>query len=76
MLLYAGTTVSANGTLMADDLLLQIGNGNNVLSGSATIDDGWALKINTDYIIKLTNQAGSTTSYNAKFAWHEASYTV
>lgn len=76
MLLYAGTTVSANGTMIADDQLLQIGTGNNVLSGTATIDDGWILKVNTDYIIKLTNQASSTTSYNAKFAWHEPSYIV
>lgn len=76
MSLYAGTTVSANGTLLADDLLLLVGQGSNVLSGTATIDDGWVLKANTDYIIKMTNQAASTTSYNAKFAWHEATYIV
>jgi hypothetical protein len=76
MALYSGTTVSADGTLIANDKLLSIGNGNNVISGSAGIDDSWVLKINTDYIIKLTNQAASTTSFNAKFVWHEPSYMV
>jgi hypothetical protein len=74
--LYSGATVSANGTLMSSDKLLSIGTGAKVLSGSAGIDDGWVLKSNTDYIIKLTNQESSTTSFNAKFVWHEPSYMV
>ena len=76
MLIYAGGTVSANGLLIADDLLLGIGQGSNVVSGSAGLDDGFVLKANTTYMIKMTNQAASTTSYNAKFAWHEATYVV
>lgn len=76
MLLYSGTTVSANGTLISDDLMLLAGQGVNILSGTATIDDGWVLKANTDYIIKLTNQAASETNYNANFAWHEPTYIV
>ena len=76
MLIYAGGTVSANGTLITDDLLLGIGQGSNVVSGSAGLDDGFVLKPNTTYMIKMTNQAASTTSYNAKFAWHEATYLV
>ena len=76
MSLYTGATVSANGTLLANDKLLHVGSGTKILSGTATIDDGWILKVNTDYIIKLTNQAASATSYNAKFAWHEPSYIL
>lgn len=76
MLLYAGTTVSANGTLVEDDYLFSTGTGKNILSGTSTIGEGWILKVSTDYIIKLTNQATSTTSYNAKFLWHEPSYIV
>lgn len=81
MSLYAGATVSANGTLIADDQLLTSGGaggggGSSALGGTAIVDDGWILKTSTDYIIKLTNQAGTTTSYNAKFAWHEPSYIL
>ena len=72
MLVYSGGTVSANGSLIMDDLLLNIGQGANVVSGTATIDDGFVLKANTTYMIKLTNLASSTTSYNAKFLWHES----
>lgn len=72
MLIYSGGTVSANGTLIMDDLLLNIGQGSNIVSGNASIDDGFVLKANTTYMIKLTNQASSTTSYNAKFVWHES----
>lgn len=76
MLVYSNATVSANGTLIDDDQLLLVGQGANVLSGTGTIEDGWVLKANTDYIIKLTNQAASTTNFNAKFSWHEATYLV
>lgn len=76
MLIYAGGTVSANGLLITDDLLLGIGQGSNVVNGTAGLDDGFVLKANTTYMIKMTNQAASTTSYNAKFSWHEATYTV
>ena len=61
---------------MADDLMLLIGQGSNVLSGTASVSDGWVLKASTTYMIKLTNSAASTTSYNAKFSWHEATYNV
>jgi hypothetical protein len=76
MSLYTGAAVFANGTLIADDLLLIAGQGSNVLSGSSSIDNGWVLKANTDYIIKLTNQAGITTSYNTNLTWNEATYIV
>ena len=76
MLIYAGGTVSANGFLLHDDLLLAIGQGANVVGGTAGLDDGFVFKANTTYMIKMTNNAASTTSYNAKFAWHEAIYVV
>ena len=76
MLVYAGGTVSANGTLISDDYIINIGQGNNIVGGTAGLDDGFVLKPSTTYMIKLTNQAGTTTTYNAKFAWHEATYTV
>jgi len=76
MLVYSGGTVSANGALIDDDQLLLVGQGANVLNGTGTIEDGWVLKANTTYMIKLTNQASSTTSFNTKFAWHEAEYIV
>lgn len=76
MAIYANPTVSANGTLLDDDLLLLVGQGSNVLSGTASVEDGWVLKENTDYLIKITNNAASATTYNAKFAWHEATYSV
>jgi hypothetical protein len=62
--------------LIADDYLFSTGSGKNILSGTSTIGDGWILKVSTDYIIKLTNQADSTTSYNANFAWHEPLYML
>lgn len=76
MLIYAGGTVSANGLLIVDDLLLGIGQGANVVNGTAGLDDGFVLKANTTYMIKMTNQAATTTNYNAKFGWHEANYIV
>lgn len=76
MLIYAGGTVSANGTLIHDDLLIAIGQGADVSGGTAGLDDGFVLKANTTYMIKMINNASSTTTYNAKFAWHEATYTV
>lgn len=76
MLVYSGGTVSATGLLLADDQLLLVGLGANVLSGTSSVSDGWVLKANTTYLIRLTNQAGTTTSYNARFSWHEANYTV
>lgn len=76
MLVYTGGTVSANGLLIADDLLLSAGQEVNVVGGSAGLDDGFVLKANTTYMIKMTNQATSVTSYNSKFSWHEADYIV
>ncbi|HET8689348.1 MAG TPA: hypothetical protein VFM18_22285 [Methanosarcina sp.] len=73
---YSNPTITANGTLLEDELFPQIGNGANVLSGNVGLDEGWVLSSNTSYLIKLTNQAATTTTYNVKFAWHEAPYIV
>lgn len=73
---YANPTVSNNGLLLEDELFPQIGQGVNVLSGKVGLDEGWILSANTAYMIKLTNQAASATTFNVKFAWHEATYTV
>lgn len=77
MEIYSTPTYSAVGTILDDDLIVEIsGSGGNKNSGAGSIDDGWVLKANTDYLIVLTNLSGGATNWSGKFSWHEATYNV
>lgn len=73
---YANPTVSATGILLEDENFPIIGQGANVESGSVGLDEGWILMANSKYMIRITNNAATSTKYNVKFAWHEADYLV
>lgn len=69
---YSGATITG-GTLVFSSLPpLVSGQGNSKIESSTAIEDGWVLKRNTDYAIRLTNQSGIATAWNASFGWHES----
>lgn len=72
MLVYSGSTVTSDGTLILVSKPPLTGGGAHIESAIDTIGEGWVLKENTDYMIRLTNQAASTTSYSVEFNWHES----
>ena len=76
MTIYSTPTFSATGLLLDDDLIPQISQGAQNSSGLGTVDDGWVLKANTDYLIRMTNLSGGAMNWSAKFTWHEATYIV
>lgn len=76
MAIYQTPTYSASGILLDDDLIVETSQGNNQNSGGGSVDDGWVLKANTDYLIVMTNLSGATINWSAKFTWHEATYNV
>lgn len=66
---YEAPTVTVDGTLKGSNLIVP----STTLAGAQQggEEGEWVLKPNTDYIIKLTNQAASTTTYNASFFYYE-----
>ena len=76
MTIYSTPIFSATGLILDDDLIPQISQGAQNSSGQGTVDDGWVLKANTDYLIRLTNLSGGAVNWSAKFTWHEANYNV
>ena len=76
MAIYSTPTYSAAGILLDDDLIVEISQGANNNSGSGSVDDGWVLKANTDYLIVMTNLSGVALNWSAKFTWHEATYNI
>lgn len=74
--LYAGTTLTSNGTLLDTSSMVATSQGNNKVGGIATVDNSWVLKKNTDYAIIITNSSGATINYSINFIWHEANYEV
>lgn len=76
MSIYSGATVTG-GTLVFSSLPpLVSGQGNSKIESSAAIEEGWVLKRNTDYAIRLTNQSGIATAWNASFGWHESNIVL
>ena len=73
---YLNPTVSAVGTILDSQLIVNVSNGSNKVAGTASVEGGWVLKANTDYYILMTNSSGSSINYNMQFAWHEANYNV
>ena len=72
MLLYAGGTVSANGTIKLTKHIHPLGTGSNAIAiTSVTISSGFILKKNTTYMFKVTNTSGSTSPYELSLAWAE-----
>lgn len=74
MNVYSGTTVSANGTKLFERSILQSGGGAHEQGGDSADAGEWDLKLNTDYIIKITNQAASSTAWSASFFWYELDF--
>lgn len=71
MLVYTNPTVTSAGTLLTTSSILQVGGGAHESGGTAGINGEWVLNTNTDYLIKLTNNASSTTSFSAAFFYYE-----
>ena len=76
MQIYMTPTIMANGLLLDDDLSVQVSQGAAKNSGTSSVDDGWVLKANTDYLIVMTNLSGTTINWSAKFTWHEPDYLL
>lgn len=76
MTVYSAPTYSNAGLILDDDLIVETSLGAHENSGVGSVDDGWVLKANTDYLIVMTNISGVALNWSAKFTWHEASYNV
>ena len=74
--MYSTPIYSPVGTILDDDLIVEVSQGSNQNSGAAAVDDGWVLKPNTDYLLVLTNISGGAVNWRSKFTWHEALYNV
>lgn len=70
-LIYGGTTVSANGTLLFTRKIFGTSQGSHYEGGDVGVGSEWVLKPNTKYIIKITNSSGTTISYTAGFYFYE-----
>lgn len=76
MLIYDGATITGGSVVYSTKPpVISIG-GNKVSSANASIADGWVLKQNTDYAIRITNQSGAAIDYSASFGWHESSIVL
>jgi hypothetical protein len=65
---YAGATVSADGTLLKTSKIL----GTQKTVSGQSLPGEWLLKKNTDYVFKITNQSNQTAAIAAGFNWLEA----
>lgn len=73
MLVYAGPTTSANGTLKSKRFLPLTGGGANVSPRNGGIAKGKVLKRNTTYLFLIENlDTNTAVSYGAEFSWHES----
>lgn len=73
MIIYSGATITGGAVIFDSKPPLVSGQGNSVNSAKSSIEDGWILKQNTDYSIRITNQSGASVIYNTSFGWHESS---
>lgn len=76
MLIYAGATITGGTVIFDSKPPLVPGHGHSVNSAKSSIEEGWVLKQNTDYAIRVTNQSGASITYNTSFGWHESSITL
>lgn len=74
--LYAGTTLTSNGTLLDSSSMVSVSQGNNKVSGIASVENSWVLKQDTDYAIIISNLSNAVINYSANFFWHEANYEL
>lgn len=73
MVIYLGATITG-GDLIFDSLPpIVAGQGNNIQSAQSGIVEGWVLKQNTDYAIRLSNTTAQPATFDANFGWHESS---
>jgi hypothetical protein len=63
-------TVSAVGTLKDEDLFFG-GTGGNARGGAIRADTEIIWKINSDYLIRLTNRSGQAQRFMIKLQWYE-----
>ena len=68
MAVFAGATVSADGTLLMTDQILGV---QKDVTSEQLIGE-WLLKKNTDYVFKITNGSNQTANVVAGFNWLEA----
>lgn len=68
VLLYSGTTVSANGTIMDATILP---GGKSVGGAAEAIEDELVLKPGLQYLIKVTNKSGATQDYSLCVVYYE-----
>ncbi len=73
MLVYSGSAVTGGTLIDTAKPPIVTSNGQRVEGATTGIGEGWILKQNTDYAIRLTNNTGAAVDFNASFAWHESS---
>lgn len=68
MLVYASPTVSVEGTKLQKTVLADT---NKKIGGSADTGAQWKFKTATKYLLKITNNSGSTANLTGTFFWRE-----
>lgn len=71
MAVFTAPTITSDGTKLMERIIPQVGGGAHESGGDSGVVGEWVLKPNTDYIIKITNEATSTTTYGASFFYYE-----
>ena len=72
MTVYAGGTVSANGTIKITKHIHPLGSGSNAIASTEqSIKSGVILKKNTTYMFKITNNSGASSPYEITLQWIE-----
>lgn len=66
---YTGPTVSADGTQL--EYLIVTGTKHDAGTGSDGTNTEFVLKPSTNYLVKLTNNSGSSADYSLKLFWYE-----
>lgn len=70
--IYTNPTVVSGGTLTDNDMLAGTSTGSSaVTSGPSVNEMEWIYKVNTNYLVKLTNQNSGTAQFMFRYFWYE-----
>lgn len=77
LLLYGGSTVSADGTVLEYSHVYDTGTqGSHLVGGTGGLSSDWVLKPNTVYMIRINNLNTEVLNYTTSFVWSEIIPTI
>jgi len=80
MILYSGPTVTGDGTKIHTSWVPPTATGTGLSAAGALVGDTageeWELKPNSNYMIRITNNSGSTIAYQYELLWYEVAYEL